>query len=91
MVYEGVNNIGTRLIAAIEQMITRMQAFGIPVFRCTSQTYTNAERDRTHQNVNAWIRSSGRFDGVVDFDAAVWNSSQPDMLRTEYDSATICT
>lgn len=105
MVFEGVNDIGTaatdtetqkalgdRLLAAYDQMITRLHGFGLPVFGATitpfsgpGQVYGDPERERTRQRVNAWIRGSGRFDAVVDFDALVRNETQPDRLRSDYD------
>ena len=38
------------------------------------------------QQVNEWIRSSGEFDAVVDFDAATRDPSAPTKLRAEFDS-----
>ncbi|KAK9775757.1 putative GDSL-like Lipase/Acylhydrolase [Seiridium cardinale] len=104
LIFEGVNdigtaavdlasqqNVGTRLIAAYEQMITRVHAQGIPIFGATitpfsgpGQTYSDPERERTRQRVNTWIRESGEFDAVVDFDEAVRNGTQPEQLADEY-------
>jgi lysophospholipase L1-like esterase len=42
------------------------------------------EKDRT--TVNRWIRSSKVFDGVIDFDAAVRDPSDPARLLPAYDS-----
>jgi hypothetical protein len=36
--------------------------------------------------VNAWIRSSGAFDAVVDFDRLMCDPAQPDRLAARYDS-----
>jgi hypothetical protein len=35
-----------------------------------SSTY-NAQREQVRETLNAWIRTGGRFDGVVDFDRAL--------------------
>jgi lysophospholipase L1-like esterase len=35
---------------------------------------------------NQWIRTSGAFDGVVDFDRALRDPDQPASMRAEYDS-----
>ncbi|KAK8083744.1 SGNH hydrolase [Apiospora saccharicola] len=98
LLFEGVNDIdlGTRLIAAYDQIITRCHAARLPVFGATItpfsggapglQPYSDPERERTRQRVNAWIRGSGRFDAVVDFDALVRNASQPDQLSEAYNS-----
>jgi hypothetical protein len=36
--------------------------------------------------VNTWIRTSGRFDAVVDFDAATRDAADPKRFRKEADS-----
>jgi lysophospholipase L1-like esterase len=36
--------------------------------------------------VNTWIRTSGAFDAVIDFDAALRDPAQPDRLSPAYDS-----
>jgi hypothetical protein len=38
------------------------------------------------QTVNNWIRSSGEFDAVIDFDAAVRDPAAPTQLLGTYDS-----
>lgn len=106
LVYEGVNDIGTaptdaasqqtvgtRLIAAYDQIITRVHGKGLPIFGATitpfsgpGQAYSDPERERTRQRVNEWIRESGRFDAVVDFDELVRSKTQPGQLAAEYNS-----
>ncbi|KAL2130106.1 hypothetical protein VTI74DRAFT_6907 [Chaetomium olivicolor] len=106
LIYEGVNDIGTaatdhetqnrvgdRVIAAYEQMITRLHGAGIAVFGATitpmsgpGQVYGDPVREEQRQRVNGWIRTSGRFDAVIDFDAAVRDKTNGTMLRKEYDS-----
>jgi hypothetical protein len=41
---------------------------------------------RQRQAVNSWIRGSGEFDGVIDFDAALRDPSRPARLLPSYDS-----
>ena len=36
-------------------------------------------------DVNEWIRTSGAFDGVIDFDAATRDPASPKHIRAEYD------
>jgi lysophospholipase L1-like esterase len=48
-------------------------------------TYT-AEGERMRQQINQWIRSSGEYDAVVDFDAALRDPDRPSRLRAEFDS-----
>ncbi len=45
--------------------------------------YTDA-REAVRSAVNTWIRTSGAFDGVVDFDAAVRDPARPTWLRDEF-------
>ncbi len=36
--------------------------------------------------VNRWIRTSGGYDGVIDFDAALRDPADPERIRPELDS-----
>jgi lysophospholipase L1-like esterase len=38
------------------------------------------------QTVNAWIRDSGQFDAVIDFDAAIGDPNNPTQMLPAYDS-----
>jgi hypothetical protein len=38
------------------------------------------------QTVNSWIRASGKFDAVIDFDAIVRDPAAPVQLSAAYDS-----
>lgn len=82
-----------RLIAAFAQMVVRVHRFGIPVFGATitpfsgpGQAYSDPERERQRQRVNAWIRDAGVFDAVVDFDAAVRDAANASQLDPRYNS-----
>ena len=110
MIFEGVNDIGTAatdvasqaavgdaVIAAYEQIISRVHAQGIPMFAATitpfsapggvtQQPYSDPERERTRQRVNDWIRTSGRFDAVVDFDKTLADPATPSQLNALYNS-----
>jgi hypothetical protein len=63
----------------------------VKVFGCTltpyggSPAYTEAG-EAIRDAVNRWIRTSGAFDGVIDFDAATRDASDPKRFRTEADS-----
>ena len=80
------------IIAAYEQLIARARTAGLRVLGATLTPYEGAgfyfspdgEADR--QAVNRWIRTCGRFDAVVDFDAALRDPAQPSRLAPEYDS-----
>ncbi|KAF2015479.1 SGNH hydrolase [Aaosphaeria arxii CBS 175.79] len=110
MIFEGVNDIGTAattstaqdavydsLTQAYRQMVTRIHAFGIPVFGATitpfsapanftGQPYSHPERERTRTRINNWIRSSGVFDAVADFDKILRDPNIPTQLKSEFDS-----
>jgi lysophospholipase L1-like esterase len=48
--------------------------------------YYNEEKEAKRRAVNQWIRTSGAFDGVIDFDAATRDSSDPKHIRADFDS-----
>ena len=82
-----------RLIAAYEQIIARAHARGVRVYGATITPFTGSgyyhpgpasEADR--QAVNAWIRTPGHFDAVIDFDAATRDPASPARLASRYDS-----
>ncbi len=71
------------LIGALNQMIVRAHAHGIVVIGATLTPFAGAGAytetgEAIRQAVNAWIRSSGSFDGYVDMDAAVRDPAHPD-------------
>lgn len=85
--------VGDRVISALDQMVLRMHRFGIPVFGATitpmsgpGQAYGEPAREVARLRVNEWIRTSGRFDAVIDFDAAVRDPANQTQLNPEYDS-----
>lgn len=82
-----------RLMAALEQMSLRVRRFGIAAFGATitpfcgpGQAYSDPEREGQRQRVNGWIRGSGVFDGVVDFDRAVRDPENGTQLDPRYNS-----
>ncbi len=80
------------IIHALSQIIVRAHAKGVIVIGGTLTPYAGAgfywsedgEADR--QTVNQWIRRSGQFDAVVDFDAALRNPEDPIRLAPAFDS-----
>ncbi|SPF04167.1 SGNH/GDSL hydrolase family protein [Streptomyces sp. MA5143a] len=77
------------LIAAYDQIIVRAHAQGIRVYGATllpfdgNTLYDDADghREDARQAVNTWIRTSGRFDAVLDFDRVVRDPQNPSRLR----------
>jgi len=79
------------LIAALREIIRKARARGIKVIGATIIPFAGApyyaeEKDRTRIAVNEWIRTSGEFDGVVDFDAALRGPDNPLRLKPEFDA-----
>jgi lysophospholipase L1-like esterase len=76
------------LIFALGQLATRARLNGLKVFGGTilpfeGAQYFTEEGEAARQKVNAWVRSSGAYDGVVDFDAAMRDPAKPTRLRAE--------
>ena len=47
--------------------------------------YYDEDKEAKRQAVNDWIRTSGAFDGVIDFDAALQDPESPGRIRAEFD------
>ncbi|MGD0349479.1 MAG: SGNH/GDSL hydrolase family protein [Verrucomicrobiota bacterium] len=101
IILEGVNDIGGSngtnspvahdLIAAFQKMIDRAHAKSIRVYGATITPFGGSFYDRpgheaARQTVNGWIRTSGKFDAVIDFDAAVRDPTNTTNLLSAYDS-----
>jgi lysophospholipase L1-like esterase len=70
------------IIGTYREMIARAHAKGIRVIGGTllpfeGAVYFTAAGEAKRQTVNAWIRSAGAFDGVIDFDVAMRDPAQP--------------
>jgi len=79
------------LIIGLQQVIERAHEHGIRVFGATLTPYEGADYysedgEATRQAVNQWIRTSGAFDAVFDFDAAVRDPNHPSQFREGYHS-----
>ncbi|WP_063733378.1 SGNH/GDSL hydrolase family protein [Streptomyces sp. RTd22] len=90
---EAQQDVADRLIAAYGQIVVRAHAQGIRVHGATltpfggSTPYDDAagHREATRQRINDWIRTSGRFDAVVDLDRATRDADAPSRLRADLD------
>ncbi|MEU8229151.1 SGNH/GDSL hydrolase family protein [Actinoplanes sp. NPDC048967] len=82
------------LIAGYRQLIARAHERGLRIigatltpFQDTTITgYYSAENEAKRAAVNRWIRTSGEYDGVIDFDRAVRDPAQPLRILARYDS-----
>ncbi len=79
------------MIAALGQLVSRAHARGVRIIGGTitpfggSGDYT-AEGEAARTKVNEWIRTSGAFDGVIDFDLVTRDPLHPDQLSSALDS-----
>ena len=81
-----------RVLASYEQIVARAHAAGIKVIGATITPYTGsdyyhppASNEADRQIINAWIRTPGHFDAVVDFDKATADPQRPDHMNPAYD------
>ncbi len=79
------------LIAGYRQLIARAHARGLKIFGATltpwkGATYYYEDGEKVRSAVNDWIRTSGEFDGVIDFDAAVRDPEDPTKMRADMQS-----
>jgi lysophospholipase L1-like esterase len=78
------------LIWGHQQIVNRARQLGIKVAGATLTPYEGAayfreEGEKMRQAVNAWIRTSGAYDAVIDFDAATRDPANPRRIRPEFD------
>ena len=78
------------LIWVLQQVIDRAHAHAIKVVGCTLTPYEGAGYARENGEairtaVNTWIRTSGAFDAVVDFEAATRDPNNPKRFKPEFD------
>lgn len=102
ILFEGINDLGTAqpdsaarvgqaLIAAYREMLSAARGRGILVYGATllplgGSFYDTPEREAARQAVNAWIRTSGAFDGVIDLEAALRDPADPRRLAPAFDT-----
>lgn len=88
---EGSAAVARDLIEAYRSMTARARARGIRVYGATilpfgGSFYDSPEHEAARQTVNAWIRTSGAFDAVIDLDAALRDPAAPTRLRADGDT-----
>ncbi|MFF9017999.1 SGNH/GDSL hydrolase family protein [Streptomyces sp. NPDC014870] len=80
-----------RLIAGHRELIRQAHAKGIKVVGSTltpvkGSFYDTPEVEAKRDAFNHWVRTSGAYDAVVDFDRAVADPADPDRILPAYDS-----
>ncbi|MFB9543043.1 SGNH/GDSL hydrolase family protein [Micromonospora sagamiensis] len=96
----GINDIwmsgdsAESIIASLRQINQQVQQRGLTSLVATLTPYEGhgaegvwtPEKEATRQAVNAYLRSSTEFDGVLDFDRVLRDPAQPSRLLPAYDS-----
>jgi lysophospholipase L1-like esterase len=101
IILEGINDIGNArqnptptaedIIAGHLQLIARARSRGLKVFGATLTPFWGAAYytdvgEAKRQAVNNWIRTSGAYDAVVDFDRAIRDPANPTRFHPAFDS-----
>lgn len=94
----GVNDTGSSTPETAERLINQYQSFiqkahehnilvyGGTITSIGGSSYYSLINEEVRQKVNQWIRESGQFDAVIDFDRAVADPDDPLKLLSAYDS-----
>lgn len=82
-----------QVTGAYAQIIARAHAKGIKVhgatilpFMSNEYYHPDAATEADRQAINAWIRTSGAFDSVIDLDKVMRDSARPAYLNPAYDT-----
>lgn len=84
-----------QIVAGHRQLIRRAHARGVKIYGATLTPFGgfgfySAEKESKRQAINHWIRTSGEYDAVIDFDAVLRDPNDPTRLRSDnerdYDS-----
>jgi lysophospholipase L1-like esterase len=99
IVLETINDIGMsfdpvsptveQLVGGHRALIQRAHARGLKIYGGTLTPFKGAfywteSGEARRQKLNEWIRTSGEYDGVVDFDAAVRDPKDPGKFRENF-------
>jgi len=80
------------LIDAYRQLISRAHAHGVKLIGATISPFEGVDlpgyysntKEAIRQALNKWIRTSGSFDGVIDFDAILRDPDHPSRLLPRF-------
>lgn len=93
IVLGGINDIkknftADKLIGGYQALISQARKSGLKIYGATLTPYGRGTdfQETQRKNVNAWIRNSGAFDAVIDFDAALRDPAAPRRMLPLYDS-----
>ena len=82
-----------QIVGAYKQLIARAHAARLKIYGCTLTPFEGTtfagyfapDKEQVREDVNSWIRNSGQFDAVIDFDKAVRDPSHPTRILPAYD------
>lgn len=94
LLLEGVNDISYEhatsadLIAAYKRAIAMAHAaqikiFGVPLLPIAHSVKDTPDNQATRSEVNTWIRSSGAYDAVLDFEQVLGDPADPGSMRSD--------
>jgi lysophospholipase L1-like esterase len=82
---------GEELIAGHRQLIARARERGVRIYGATLTPIGGLDRPAPalrhakHAAFNRWVRTSGEFDGVIDFERALWDPADTTRMLPAYD------
>ncbi|HEY5769769.1 MAG TPA: SGNH/GDSL hydrolase family protein [Terrimicrobium sp.] len=94
---DGAAPSAEEIIDGYEQLIARAHDHGMRIIGATLtpfavafkgtplEGYYSADKEAKRVAVNEWIRTSGAFDGVIDFDAVLRDPAHPESMLPAYD------
>ena len=94
---EGTNDLGgdgawppspaSQVIAGMQEIVDRVHARGLRIIGATVLPMCNlpgSAKEANRQQVNTFIRTSGIYDGVIDWDAVMKDPTNPTVIRPEW-------
>ena len=80
-----------QIVRGYERIITLAHTAGLRIFGATLTPFEGARYwtpagEAKRDAINSWIRTSGAFDGVIEFAGAVRDPADPNRLNPAYDS-----
>ncbi|WP_408007511.1 SGNH/GDSL hydrolase family protein [Pseudalkalibacillus sp. A8] len=95
---QGLNDIrhhpeydSEKIIERMKDIIDASHDKGLKIYGGTLTPFKGSgmytpEKEKTRKEVNDWIRTSGEFDGVIDFDKALRDPEDPERYLPKYDA-----
>lgn len=98
IIFEGINDIcgskngeeiAKELIESYKTMIAEAHKKGLKIYGATITPFKgnggyNEDRSKAHDTVNEWIRTSGQFDAVIDFEKVMRDPENPLSLQKRF-------